>query len=1066
MSTTETPLSTLPISSCPSRQLLVEYFSGMTDDFVNSNIESHVAQCEECERVLQELEHESVPTLSSLLQTRLQSDQENAIVGQAIDSAKLEAANLAINNPPTVVGQYRLIEAIGRGGMGRVFRAEHLKLHKTVALKLQPVHFADAQSVERFDREVTATGKLHHPAIVTATDAGVDAGVQYLAMEFIDGWDLGRLIQMIPNMHVADVCEVGRQVALGLAHAHNQGMVHRDIKPSNIMLDRSGNVKLLDFGLVLVDRWDGSSTELTTVGQFLGTLDYMAPEQAERSASVDHRSDLYSLGATLFRMLTGQLPLAMLPNQSPIEKLRVLTSHSPIRIRTLRPDLPCNLADAIDELLATQPEKRLASAAHVAQRLEPHCLGADLGRLAEVAVTCESRRDPAPFTALYENGPIRKTLTSTKHRTLWPLWIAAAALPFAIFLGVRILLESDQGNLVIESEVDDVKVRVLSASESIAREMTVERGNTWTKLRSGSYEITFETASSDIAVNPSKVVLKRGETIIARVSRESKVTEGTKEAQKLSSIPFATDPSIQSSKIEFAGIELPRSLETYEYKGQTLLEALRVLERERYFVTWLTALQNVEASLDAQYKDQIRSTVQSIAKRNEFTDTQSLIKLRAWYSPTELDAEFARNLKSTTNSTAFIKEVDKILGARGQKDFSNFDWTVINATWREIENRLSEKTRDNRLEESWLLERLRQSTTIQNDPKLTLHLLENYPLVAFGLLPWDVLSDNRHEALVWECRRHILNSSSTDLARLLILLSNYRGTVSNSKEAPAYMKDLRSRLAAELKKWVADGTARGPFGNGPVYSLDLMRNDGIEIPYARIDQMNMGGGRKDGKVILPLAVVLLRECAMMPREFRPVAELQALSDRLQPLTLGGSELAKKLFNAEWLNIKWTHDGRLSRSDRSDLTPEIADEHQGVLIAYALRRWAMVVANGDDLHPNRMASLFVDMIRKPELFPSLGREWIVERGREYWGQSKIDELNGMMDNPRKVPEGAWQLHIHQPGVFVGDTARLTMRAENQGVAILMDFAFEMENGSWKISKLVVPAHGKQNALIDN
>jgi eukaryotic-like serine/threonine-protein kinase len=173
-------------------------------------------------------------------------------------------------------------------------------------------------------------------------------------------------------MKIPDVCEIGRQIALGLAHAHAMGMVHRDIKPSNVMLDDGGDVKLLDFGLVLLNRWESPIGELTTVGQFLGTLDYMAPEQAESSGSVDHRSDLYSLGATLFRLLTGQLPLAMLPSQSPMEKLRVLTNHQPLRIATLRKEIPADLGKLIDQLLQTDPRQRPASAAHVAQALEPY----------------------------------------------------------------------------------------------------------------------------------------------------------------------------------------------------------------------------------------------------------------------------------------------------------------------------------------------------------------------------------------------------------------------------------------------------------------------------------------------------------------------------------------------------------------------------------------------------------------------------------------------------------------------------------------------------------------------
>lgn len=172
-------------------------------------------------------------------------------------------------------------------------------------------------------------------------------------MEYVRGMDLGRLGKLIPTLSVEETCEIGRQIALGLSYAHAQGLVHRDIKPSNVILDDVGVVKILDFGLVLFDRWDGVSSELTTVGQFLGTLDYMAPEQAERCGSVDYRADLYALGATMFKLLCGRAPLAAAPNQSPIDKLRLLATHRPPSLKTVCPDAPDSLIRLVDSLLST-----------------------------------------------------------------------------------------------------------------------------------------------------------------------------------------------------------------------------------------------------------------------------------------------------------------------------------------------------------------------------------------------------------------------------------------------------------------------------------------------------------------------------------------------------------------------------------------------------------------------------------------------------------------------------------------------------------------------------------------
>jgi len=195
--------------------------------------------------------------------------------------------------------------------MGAVYLARHTKLDKQVAVKLLPTLPAKMpEFVARFEREMRAAGRLEHPSIVRTTDAGEQDGVHYLVMDAIDGLNLSRIAQAAGTISVADACEVARQAALGLAHAHEHGIVHRDIKPSNLILDGEGQVRILDFGLAQIGLRENGSAEITTVGQLMGTLDYMAPEQAERGGAVDYRADLYSLGATLFRLLSGRPPLA------------------------------------------------------------------------------------------------------------------------------------------------------------------------------------------------------------------------------------------------------------------------------------------------------------------------------------------------------------------------------------------------------------------------------------------------------------------------------------------------------------------------------------------------------------------------------------------------------------------------------------------------------------------------------------------------------------------------------------------------------------------------------------
>ena len=198
--------------------------------------------------------------------------------------------------------------------MGVVFKARHRRLGRVGALKILPPSFArDRSAVMRFRREVEAAGRLKHPNLVAAQDADEDRGVHFLVMDYVEGRDLDRVVRDRGPMQVTQAIDCLIQAARGLEAAHAQGIVHRDIKPGNLMLDNAGTVRVLDLGLArIVDAANpfGKSTagRLTESGMYMGTVDYMAPEQAEDSHRVDHRADIYSLGCTLYYLLTGQEP--------------------------------------------------------------------------------------------------------------------------------------------------------------------------------------------------------------------------------------------------------------------------------------------------------------------------------------------------------------------------------------------------------------------------------------------------------------------------------------------------------------------------------------------------------------------------------------------------------------------------------------------------------------------------------------------------------------------------------------------------------------------------------------
>ena len=453
----------MPIEAHPTRDEILAYTTGRLDEPSSERIAEHIATCDTCRSVLTAVDDRQdslVARLRRVVPPDPYAREPECQAALVAAKARFDASSPQDGEPvaiePTIaydsappaddlpqLGDYQLLEKLGEGGMGAVYKARHVRLDRVVAIKILPQERTrDQAAVARFAREMKAVGQLNHPNIVQAHDAREIDGTTVLVMEYVEGHDLAEVARLAGPLRMADACELVRQAAVGLQHAHEHGLVHRDIKPANLMLAVQGQlsvvsgplsaeipdevearavhqprttdneprtpaiVKILDLGLARLASDVPAGDELTSAGQAMGTADYMAPEQITDSHSADIRADIYSLGCTLYKLLTGEPPFPGPKYKNMMEKMTGHLRDVPRPIGELRSDVPAGLVAVVQRMMAKERAARYATPREVAAALAPFAAGTNLDHLARCAAAADAGEPLPPLpTEPYLSSP-------------------------------------------------------------------------------------------------------------------------------------------------------------------------------------------------------------------------------------------------------------------------------------------------------------------------------------------------------------------------------------------------------------------------------------------------------------------------------------------------------------------------------------------------------------------------------------------------------------------------------------------------------------------------------------
>jgi serine/threonine protein kinase len=551
--------------SHPSDEVLRAYGFGKLDDAAGVVVGRHVEVCAECRGRVSEMTSDSflgrmrdagvVPVVGEGVGSSLTG--MSMAGGGGGGSAPVPASTL----PPGLAehSDYEVLRELGRGGMGVVYLAQNTLMGRPEVLKVVGSHLISRPEVlDRFLREIRSAAKLHHPNIVTAYSALRMGDSLVLTMEYVEGFDLARMVKGKGPLSVAHACNFIYQAALGLQHAHERGMVHRDIKPPNLMLARDGKkpvIKVLDFGLAKVTMEGPADHGLTREGQMLGTPDYIAPEQIRNAQAADIRADVYSLGCTLYYLLMGKPPFR---GDNLWDLVQAHFSMDAMPLNLARPEVPVELAALVGKMMAKDADKRFQTPGEVAKGLVPFFRGGGpsvrspllaevslLGQRADrlsspgplelptPAETKEAGLPLAPVVTLIEDRPVNSertnesapvvTISTSKSRPKRILLVATAAvllLGFFVAWGVILRIRTANGTIELVDLPADAEVLIDEKSITV----TSPAGGRFPRVSvpAGEHRIVVKHDGFEISSGDVTVVAGEKETLVIRQSTANK----------------------------------------------------------------------------------------------------------------------------------------------------------------------------------------------------------------------------------------------------------------------------------------------------------------------------------------------------------------------------------------------------------------------------------------------------------------------------------------------------------------------------------------------------------------